>query len=169
MEAVTIDTNILPAKALMDLASECGFSLQLVTVTGREIEGTDLVEEASSLGQISETWVFGEGRFGEAVLGDIRDAKNFESILHTLSSGSFPKNRDKLTSRQLNQLRDAIILQSHVRTGNSIFVSNDERGFIRHGKREAFEQQFNIKIFNRDEFVAYCQQTIATLSEGSAL
>lgn len=167
MESVTIDTNIFPLDSLQHLAEEAGFVLEVSSVTNRELEGTDLSDSAQSLGETLETFHFGEGSWGRMVFGSIEDASDFEKILRIISSGSHPKNRENLTPAQLNQRRDALILQSHIRSGKKVFVSNDERGFIKNGRRELFEKAFPIKIFNQAEFAAYCTELIQKKSLGS--
>ena len=166
MESVTIDTNIFPLDNLQHLAEEAGFVLEVSSVTNRELEGTDLSDSAQSLGETLETFHFGEGTWGSMVFGSTDDASDFEKILRIISSGSHPKNREDLTPAQLNQRRDALILQSHIRSGKRVFISNDGRGFIKHGKRELLEKTFSIKIFNRTEFAAYCTERIQKNPQG---
>lgn len=158
MEAITVDTNILPLDDLLPLAASAGYSLGVISTTLRELDGTDLIEAASQLAQTTETAMFGESFWG-AVLGDIEHANDFEGILRVISSGSFPppNDRDNLTPPQRNQLRDALILQAHIRSGNRIFVTQDAKGYIKHGKRAEFERQFGVVIFDRVEFIAHCQ------------
>lgn len=161
MEAVTLDTNIFPIADIADLVSKAGYSAEVVSVTNRELEGTDLSAEANKLPEIPETFHFGEGSFGRMMFGGIQDADDFEKILHVITSGSHPKDRDNLTPKQLNHRRDALILQSHIRAGRRIFVSNDERGFVKHGRRELLENLFGIKIFNKSEFIEHCKAIVS--------
>lgn len=170
MEIVTIDTNILPLEALEQAAAQTGYTFAVVSVTHRELEGTDLSEGAQALETIPETMVFDESCWGTSVLSDLRDAENLEAILKIISSGSFPKPpyRANLTDPQRNQLRDAMILQSHIRTGRANFVSKDGKAYVRHGKREVLEQRFGIKIFTKDEFIEHCHERTHQLNSTSS-
>jgi hypothetical protein len=160
MESVTIDTNVFPLGDLESLAEKAGFVLEVISVTNRELVNTDLSSSAQSLGETLETFHFGEGSWGSMVFGSVDDAADFEKILQIISSGGHPKDRENLTPAQQNQRRDALILQAHIRSGKRVFVSNDERGFVRHGKRELLEEAFPIKIYNRIEFAAHCTERL---------
>ncbi|MGE8178558.1 hypothetical protein [Pseudomonas fluorescens] len=157
MEAVTVDTNVLPVLDLAPIAASAGYKLEVVSVTNRELANTDLAAGAATLGETPETLVLSESYFGMAVLGDLSQFFDFEKILAILSSNGFPRNRETLTARQRNQLRDAMILQSHIRSGKKIFVSNDSRGFVKNGRREVFENLFGIRIFTKPEFIEHCE------------
>lgn len=82
-----------------------------------------------------------------------RDARTYEAILWVISSRGFPKpgHRAYLSKGLRNHLRDALILEAHVRHGRHIFVTADRRAFIRHGHREALQ--------------AVCRTTIVEPSE----
>lgn len=161
MEAVTVDTNIFPIADIENLALKAGYMLEVISVTNRELEATDLSETAGKLTETLETLHFGEGAWGRAVWGSITDAEHFEAILHIISSGGYPKDRENVTPKQKNQRRDALILQAHIRSGKTIFISNDERGFVKHGKREKLETMFDVTIFTRLEFIAHCKAIYA--------
>jgi len=113
-------------------------------------------------GPIHETLVLGEARLGRAVLGFDGTPNLMESILTIIANGSFPKkgDREHLTDPQRRQLRDAMILEAHTRNRRDIFVTKDERGFIRNGRRAALEQLCATRILTLDEFVDYCQQRL---------
>jgi hypothetical protein len=49
-----------------------------------------------------------------------------------------------------------MIFQAHVRERRDIFVTGDERGFIRDGHRERLQARFDTRIMTQDEFIAYC-------------
>ena len=161
MEAVTVDTNVLPVSDLEELAAKAGYALEIVSVTKRELAGTDLIDGAELLRTTPETMLWGETAWGEGVLGEVQDADDFERILRIISSGSFPKDRTLLTDAQRNQMRDASILQAHVRSGKRIFISNDQRGFVKHGRREQLEQLYNVKILTGAEFSEHCREILS--------
>lgn len=61
MDAVTADTNIFPIADIKDLVAIADYSLEVVSVTNRELQGTDLSEAAGELNETLETFHFGEG------------------------------------------------------------------------------------------------------------
>jgi hypothetical protein len=154
---VTLDTNVFPAEALVARAGEAGLVVAAVTVTHREVEGSTLEEEAAALETVLETAVFGESRFEEAVCGSEADERCLDQALALLSNRSFPRqgNREALTNGQLRQLRDAMILCAHIRSGRDLLVSNDRRGFVSEGRREAIAGIFGVPVMTVPEFEAY--------------
>lgn len=159
MKRVTLDTNLLPAEELLEAARGRGFQFARVTVTDREVERTQFQVHLVGLGTVAETAVWGESRWGEAVWASEDSA--LEEILQIISNGGFPRSRDSLSAGQRRQLRDAMILEAHVREGRDIFVSNDCRAFIRGSRREQLEARFKTKIMVRVEFDSLVQQTAA--------
>lgn len=108
-------------------------------------------------GSIPETFAIGESRLGQGALGEDVSPSRFEAILAAISNGSFPPHgeRDTLTHGERRQLRDAMILETHARERRDVFVTNDERGFIRHGKREALQGICGTRIMTVDEFCEF--------------
>jgi len=98
---------------------------------------------------------------GRMIWGSVTDDDNFEKILRVISSEEYPKNRENVTPKQINQKRDALILQAHVRFGKTIFVNNEERGFVKHGKRETLETMFGVTILTHLEFIEHCNAVCA--------
>ena len=47
-----------------------------------------------------------------------------------------------------------MILEAHVRSGADLFVTNDKKGFVSHGKREAFQEQLGVRVLLVSEFLA---------------
>lgn len=156
----TLDTNVFPAEALVTCASRVGIAAAVITVSRREVEGSTLVEEVSALESIAETGVFGESRFGEAVFGSGSDAQCLERALELLSNRAFPLrgNRDTLTDGQRRQLRDAMILCAHVRSGRDVLVSNDRRAFVDNGRRQAIATIFGTRVMTVAEFEQYLSE-----------
>lgn len=68
MEAITVDTNVLPVLDLAPIAASAGYKLEVVSVTSRELANTDLAAGAATLGETPETLVLNESYFGMAVL-----------------------------------------------------------------------------------------------------
>jgi len=155
MTRVTLDTATVDADAMIEAGQRLGFNFVRVTVTDRELEPSDIRPHAV-VGCIPETLILGESPIGSQSLmseGDI-----YEELLTIISNGSFPKRdqREHLTEGQRHQLRDAMIFSAHVREGRDIFVTDDIRGFIRHGRRERLEQRFDTKIMTSTEFLGVC-------------
>ena len=55
MKTVTIDTNVLPASSLVDLARNKGYEVAIVSVTEREVGQFDTRLHVQDLGTILET------------------------------------------------------------------------------------------------------------------
>lgn len=137
-----------------------GISVTITSVTRRESERTSFEAEIAELASILETGVFAESRFDDAEYGGEKEAGRLEGILKILSSGSFPKsgNRDALYKGEQRQLRDAMILETHVRAGRGVLVTNDQRAFFRHPKRAMLEAYCNTRIMLVPEFVSYLDE-----------
>lgn len=155
MPSVTLDTNVLPAGQLRLLEAR-GFSFAVVSVTERELGNTPFRADLSHMDALPETAVWDEGPYGMGTYGAPEDDHRLERILQVITNGSFPRNRSDLTLNERRQLRDAIIFHAHVREGRDIFVSNDARAFIDHGRRGLLESEFATRIMTRDEFLLYC-------------
>lgn len=183
MLKVTIDTDIVVGHKFgrfdcLDLASRRSLDIAVVTVTERELkcDVTDIIQfqrinettvlgesnwdESDWSGPILEVAVMGESVIGKAVLGGLAHVGALEAILNILSSGGFPKvgQRKNLTDGQRHQLRDAMILEAHVRKKRDIFISNDKRAFIgkvTDDKRKQLESLFATRIMTITEFLAY--------------
>ncbi len=95
---------------------------------------------------------------GMCVAGSDADEIDFEYLLETISSGSFPRGekRNNLTDGQLRQIRDAMIFCTHIREKRHIFVTNDRKGFVNTGRREILEERYCTRIYTRDEFIEIC-------------
>lgn len=156
---VTLDTNVLPADDLFARGIPLGVNFAVVSVTEREIGRGDPRVEIEYLDRTPETTVWDESEWGTAVFAEEESPDRLEMILRIISNGSFPRSRDKLSEPQRRQLRDAMILEAHVREGRSIFVTNDSKGFIRHGKRERLESALGTRILTRVEFESLLSQT----------
>lgn len=157
LTTATLDTNVFPAEDLLERASQQGIAAAAITVSRREAEGSSLEEEISALESVAETGVWDESRWDEAVWGSEVDAQCLERALDLLSNRGFPQTgkRDELTAGQRRQLRDAMILCAHIRSGRDVLVSNDRRAFIDHGRREAIEATFGTKVMTVAEFEQY--------------
>lgn len=158
MIRVTLDTGILPADDLFEAAAGRPIFFAAVSVTGRETRGTSFDVQLTPLGNVPETGVFGESEWGSAVFADAEAATvGLEDLIQVISSGSFPppSDRDHLTESQRHQLRDAMILEAHAREGRDIFVSDDRRAFINHGRRARLATLTRSDIMSREEFSAW--------------
>ncbi len=152
---VTLDTNILPADDLIASVAPGLFEFSIVSVTDRETRGSKDLRARADISRITETAVWDESRFDEAVWGDSESDRRQELCLKIISGGNFPPpdKRDKLTRGRLRQLRDAMIFCDHVRDGGEIFVTNDTKGFVKGGRRTSLEKEFRTRIMTRIEFL----------------
>jgi len=181
MEKITLDTSVLPVDH--SLLKNKPVEVAIVSVTGRELKDyKKLSEELKKIESIEETLVFGESNWGQgkwapiiyetAIIGESKvgdslvgaeDEKSvFEKLLKIISSGSFPKlgERDNLNKGERHQLRDAMILEAHIRDNRDIFVTKDVKGFIGRGERKEkirkeIEKRFEIRIMSMQEFINY--------------
>jgi hypothetical protein len=172
---VTLDTNVLDVDRFSEVRSAVGdgaVSFATVTVNERERGGFSV-----ELGVVPETGLWGESRLGEAVWGGpipellILDetplgsgvlagdehAELFEHVLRIVSNGSFPPpgSRNALTAPQRRQLRDAMAFEAHCRQRRHLFVSDDRRAFINHGRRERLESLSETRILTSSEFIVF--------------
>jgi hypothetical protein len=168
MLTVTLDTNTLRMADALTVLDGLEVDVATTTVTAREVEGTAWAGRVKQLKQVPETLVFGESRWGEALLGDEADAARYEQLLSMLSNSGFPKpgQREALTGGQKRLQRDAMILAAHVREGRDIFVSNDTKAIGRSGEalRERLLRDFGIRAMTLDEFTTYCASLRRVLS-----
>ena len=148
-------------RAAWSWSSPTGLDVEFdyTTVTDRETEGKSYATVDSG---VRETMVFGEGRFGQAVFGSDASQPTLDMILAVNSNRSFPprEKRDGLTQGHRRQLRDAMILQAHVRENRDALVTEDAKGFISDGRRERLELVCRTKIFRVEEFC----EAVATLA-----
>lgn len=152
LKTITLDTNVLPADDLIELARSMGWDVVVVSVTERELGYGDRRLQVAGLGKVLELGIIGESEVGNCVVGGGDDY--MESIIQIISNGSFPKSgsRGQLSNGQRRQLRDAMILDAHAREGRSVFVTNDMRGFIDGGRREMLQALLKTKILSGKEF-----------------
>lgn len=152
MIRITLDTNVLPANRISEAAEKLNCEFAVITVTNRELEGTDIDTPSTT---IMETAVWDESRWGLAVWGGNNDP--LHEILQVISNSSFPRHRENLTSGQRRQLRDAMIFSAHVREKCDIFITSDEKAFIKGGRRESLESKYATRIMTPDQFITYCE------------
>lgn len=156
MISVTLDTNILPADAVVAAVPSSDFEFAVVSVTDRELGASTNLAASSSVSRVPETGVWGESVWGVAVWGRPCEGECLEQALVIIGDGSFPSSncRETLTDGQRRQLRDAMIFCAHIRAKRQIFVTDDTRGFVRSGRRQQLEQSFGTRIMTRDEFIS---------------
>jgi predicted nucleic acid-binding protein len=153
---ITCDTNVRPVDELVKAAGRLSCEFAAVSVSEREMEGTRFEVHLAPVGQVRETGVYGEARYGQAVYASEASASVLTQILEVLTDGSFPDVRDHLSEGERRQLRDALILEAHIREGRDVFVTNDKKAFVNHGKREKLEAAFSIRILTSQEFLDAC-------------
>jgi hypothetical protein len=154
MPTVTLDTNILPFEPFRTALKSKGFEFAIVSVTSLELGSSGLRAVVQRVGIVPETAVWNASPFGVGLYGGTPDDRRLERILQVITNGSFPVDRAELTDNERHQLRDAMIFYAHVRDKRDIFVTDDVRGFIDHGRREALQSEFETKIMTGAEFAA---------------
>ena len=152
MPTVTLDTSALPFGDHLKLLEHRGFDVAVVTVTDRGQTHPHMRPELRHLTTIPETAVWNETPWGVGLYGGTDDPR-LERILQIIINGSFPKDRSNLPPGQLNQFRDALILYAHVREGRDIFVTDDERAFVKADRRLLLETEFGTRIMTKREFL----------------
>ena len=156
MISVTLDTNILPADALVAAVPSGDFEFAVVSVTDRELGASTDLAASSSVTRVPETGVWGESVWGGSLWGGPNESDCLEKALVIIGDGSFPQSnrRETLTDGQRRQLRDAMIFCAHIRAKRQIFVTDDTRGFVSGGRRQQLERDFSTRIMTRDEFIS---------------
>ncbi len=103
---------------------------------------------------VTEAMVIGESRIGSSGIGD-EGRTRLEAILGVIGSGAFPPRgkRDALNDGERRQLRDAMILDAHAREGRDVFVTKDEKAYVKHGRRETLEALCSTRIMTVDQFL----------------
>ena len=149
---MTLDTSAVEPDVVAH-AAVLGYEIQVVTVTAREVEGTSFEVPLVHTRRVLELGHFGESRYGEAVYAGPNTRDVIKAILEIISNGSFPTNRASLTDGQKRQLRDAMILEAHVRSGADLFVTVDARAYVRHGRRDMLEKRLGVRILLAREFL----------------
>lgn len=191
MLLITLDTNLIDADQVDELSKRLEgtpHEFAFISVTERE-RGFEIGFAGR---KVVETMVWGESPWGSLwggskpapfvigesspapddapsgrydVLGDDVDVDVFEASLVVIGNGSFPSQgeREELTDGQRRQLRDAMIFTAHVREGRHVLVSNDQRAYVNHGKRERLERLGSTKIRTSAELIAIADR--GTLDE----
>jgi len=162
---VTLDTNALDRIDEIRMAT-AGLEIEIAVTTVTTREKADAGQLVGT--QVYETAVLGESRLDTCVLGGDDAPSRLESILDTLSSRSFPPpgNREALAGGERRQLRDAMILEAHVRAGRDILVTQDLKAFGGPGspRRATLEATWKTEIMTVDEF---CGRTTAIPAAGT--
>ena len=150
---VTLDTSAVEPH-VFDHAAFLGYEVQVVTVTAREVEGTSFEVRLECTRHVPELAHWGEFKWGNAVWAGPNTIEVIDTALEIIANGSFPTNRAALTAGQKRQLRDAMILEAHVRSESDLFVTGDEKAYTKHGRMEALQERLGVRILLVPEFLA---------------
>jgi hypothetical protein len=151
---ITLDTNLLTLDTVQQIARQRDLDVAIITVTEREVENTPFQVHVIPLDKVPETAVWDESRWdGSALWGSESSQQTLQKILDIISHGGWPADPAERTEGHHHQLRDAMILEAHLREGRDILVTNDERAFVRGGRRAAFESVFGTRIMTKEEFL----------------
>ena len=163
MIRVTLDTNTVNDDGLARItAATAGHEVECLWTTATEWEqrGTPYARSGHALVEAIAPFgfgPFGEGPFGGTPKGFKTSPGRFEEVLSIISAGGFPppRSRSGLTSAQRRQFYDAMIFETHIGHERDAFVTDDEKAFIRHGRREALKALGQTRIMTVDEFCAW--------------
>lgn len=154
---VTLDTSVVnkdKSEQINRVVKNLEVNIAITSVTNRE----QMLNEGNP-DVLVETAVWGESMWGGAKWANSTDL--LEAILAVSCNGSFPVigKRGKLSKTEKHQLRDAMILNTHVREGRDIFVSDDIKAIGRTGTktRTSLEELCDTKIMTSLEFIGYCE------------
>ena len=153
MRKVTFDTTERPDSPAVQFALRTGWHVAYVSVSVREAAGTDFEVDLKPLNQIVESGVWGESRWGQALWSGGSEALKLEEILNIIANGSFPRDRSNLSDGQRHQLRDAMILSAHARDRRDVFVTGDQKAFIKGDRREKLEAVALTRILSAIQFI----------------
>ena len=157
---ITLDATVLDTdkKEITTTARSLGHDVGVITATARERKRKDITD---NLENISEILVLDESPLCVGALASDDDANIFEDVLCVVSHGAFSKkgSRDNLSKGEKHQLRDALAFASHVREGRDVFVTDDRKGFIRHGRRDILQSKYKTTIMTTREFQDLCNAT----------
>ena len=183
---ITLDTNLIDAAQIDQLSKRLEgtpHEFAFISVTERE-RGFEIGFAGR---KVVETMVWGESPWGSLwggpkpapfvigesllapddapsgrydVLGGDHDVDVFEASLVVIGNGSFPRGgeREELTDGQRRQLRDAMIFTAHVRERRHLLVSNDQKAYVNHGKRQRLESLGATKIRTAAELIAMANE-----------
>ncbi len=153
MRKVTFDTTEKPNSPAVQLALRTGWHVAYVTVSVREAAGTDFEVELKSLNHVVESGVWDESEWDQALWSGDDEGLRFEEILKIITDGSFPRDRSNLSEGQKHQLRDAMILSAHARECREVFVTEDQKAFVKGGRKEKLESLAATRILSSSQFV----------------
>jgi hypothetical protein len=157
---VTLDTNTLPVDDWLGSIDRAKFEFAVISVTVEEMSGTTFAVHLAPLERVDKYTAYGADPYGVGPYGGAIDKECIRRALAIITGGAFT-NPDRvygLSSGELRQRRDAEIICVHVRDKRDIFVTRDEKGFIRDGRRALFEAAFGARIMTPDEFVITFRQ-----------
>ena len=173
MLKLTLDTNCIDHEELLRCAQAAGADVATFSVSRKETSGSSFAARLETMTVIAEQSVFADGLFtdnfwadrvwrsganvtyrredGDKVVGD-----PFEEVLAVISNRSFPSSgaRRNLSAGQRRQFRDAMMLSLHAQHQRDVFISADEKAFVKDGRRDRLERMLSTKIVTPKEAIA---------------
>ena len=149
---VTLDTNIDEQNhsVLLVRASRHGYTFAYAVTSLNEVEGTSFEEGVRSSLRVPDIGRWGELRWDESRWPNEASIVRLLAIEKIIAGGPLPEVG--LTDGQINQRRDAAILEAHVAAGRDVFLTLDRKAFISHGRREQLETLLQTRILTIQEF-----------------
>lgn len=154
-KTLTVDTNTVDNAEIFAAAQTAGYNVTHTSVTDREIGSAKIVRHSTGV-PLLEAAVNGQSLIGSCVIARDDEKDRLSALLKIISNGSCSLDGQEKTDGENRQVRDAMILSAHIRAGRDIFVTNDAKGFISHGRREKLASMFGVRIMTAIEFINHC-------------
>jgi hypothetical protein len=157
---ITLDTNVLPCEDLIEACQAKGWDVARASTTDREFENTQLIDSLPILSRIGEPCVVNQTLVNASILVTENMRQQIRHILSVISNGSFNGERQALTVGEKKQLNDGLIFIAHIAHGRDVFVTNDQKAFIKDGRRKILEETYSTRIMNEHEFYEWIDNVI---------
>jgi len=152
---VTFDANMFPCDDLIELCDRMEWEVCRATTTDREFRDTSFSSDIETTTSANELCILNLSSVNASRLGNDELSERLKDILRILSDGSYPINGQATSDGEKRQFHDALTFEAHLANNGDIFVTNDKKAFINHGKRERLQDKFETVIMTGEEFREY--------------
>ena len=149
---VTFDANMFPCDELINLCNKLGLEVYCATTTNREFNNTSFEKQLEDTNASSELCLVNMSSINASRVNSSESSERLNEILRIISDGAYPKSGQAKSRGERKQLNDALTFEAHLNEKSDIFVTNDQKAFIKFGKREKLQEKFNTKIMTENEF-----------------
>jgi len=129
-----------------------GWQVAFASVSKREVGDPKTISDLVTHTSIPEALTLNESPWDVARWPDADTAARLQQILTVICNGKFAVDVDTATRGELHQLRDALILEAHAAARREVFVTDDQKAFLKHGRRERLEALLTTRILTTAEF-----------------